>query len=156
MTRSCGSAPADGDNLADRRGHDAAADSGGPDRRKLVTGVGLVDGRDEAGGVDRAGLGQQRPLLELARAGAPRGVHGDQLRPALRELDVELGKADVVAQGDADADPVNGDHHRIAARRDGVRLGEAERVVQVDLVVVRVDSGPGGDQRVGHPRLPMW
>ena len=38
--------------------------------------------------------------------------------PRLGEFDVELGEADVVAGGQADADTVDGDHHRLETRCD--------------------------------------
>ena len=103
VTSSSGRRPPRSTTSPSGRRHHAAADAGRPDRGDLVAGIGLADRGDEAAGVQRPGARQQRPLFELARPGAPRGVHGDQLRAAPRELDVELGEADVVAEGQPDA-----------------------------------------------------
>src|ERR1700730_14805788 len=84
-------------------------------------------------------------------------MHCDELRSAPGQFDVELGEADVVAQGQTDINrsgvAVDADDNGFVPWRDGVRLGEAERVVEVDLVVVRLDTGARRDQRVGHPAV---
>ena len=71
-----------------------------------------------------------------------------QLSASRSQLDVQLGKADVVTKRQPDADTVDPDDHGLMSGGDGVGLGEAECVVEVDLVVVGLDAGAiGGRSR---------
>ena len=122
------------------------------DLHPLGPGVGLAHGHQERGGVQRAGAGQQPPLVDLAGARPPgRGADRDAC-PGRRELPVLAGEADVVTDAQPDPHAVDGHHAGRVPGLDGVGLGEPERVEQVDLVVAQVQLAVGSARRVAPGR----
>ena len=122
-------------------------------RRHFRAWIALSGCGDDAGRIERSGPRQERPLVQLAWPGTPRGTHGDDACAAVGQFGVEGWEPDVVAHGDPDPDSADFDDDRLVAGRDGPRFGDAECVVQMDLVVASFDVGSGCQHGVGYPAV---
>src|SRR5262245_18256094 len=110
----------------------------------------LRGGENEAAVLDGAGALQHMPmrLTGLARKGR---WHGEKRRAGFREATIERGKAQVVADGEAEAAPGQVGDDAIIARAIIARLAIALAagkidVEHMDLVVARENFAFGIDQ----------
>ena len=135
--------------LPQRAGHDRVPHAGrfaGAGGRVARGRQGLIDGHHDAGRIERAGRDQRLPLLHLALPRRPGRRHHDHLcTPAGQGLEL-LGEAQVIAGGQADADPVNLDQDEIVPRLDLLGFAVAVGIEQVQLVVCLLYTSDAADE----------
>ena len=145
-----------GDHLAPRPDDGGAA----PGAPTVFMQSALRRGQDEGAGFDGAGAQQDFPMGLAGRSGEG-GGNRDHRRPRLGQLAMQMGKADVVADGQAQPAPGRVGDHRPVARphRGAFAVSLAVRQIDVEdmqLVIARRDRARRVDQQrpIGRPRVP--
>ena len=139
------------DHLAPRIDHDRVAVAVA--QAAVVVLAALRRRDDVALGLDRP-RAQQRVPVVLAGHQRERRRHGEDLRALPHQRGVELGEAQVVADGEAERADCGGRGHELGAGSDGGRLLEADvlgdvDVEEMDLAVDRDPRAVGAEQHAG-------